>query len=92
MSGTATKKKYSKALPTNVFQDHVVCCAGTSASAPMAAAIIALTLEANPALTWRDVQHIMIRTARYNRVKNFIQHIMIRTARYNRVYKVTLHD
>jgi len=30
----------------------------------MAAAIIALTLEANPSLTWRDVQHIMVRTAR----------------------------
>ena len=34
---------------------------GTSASAPMAAAIIALTLEAEPDLTWRDVQHIMVR-------------------------------
>ena len=30
----------------------------------MAAAIIALILEANPALTWRDVQHIMIKTSR----------------------------
>ncbi|XP_035383608.1 proprotein convertase subtilisin/kexin type 5 [Electrophorus electricus] len=37
---------------------------GTSASAPMAAAIIALTLEANPLLTWRDVQHIIVRTSR----------------------------
>ena len=30
----------------------------------MAAAIIALTLEANPDLTWRDVQHIMVRTSK----------------------------
>ena len=30
----------------------------------MAAAIIALTLEANPSLTWRDVQHIIVNTAR----------------------------
>ncbi|KAK3508672.1 hypothetical protein QTP70_003316 [Hemibagrus guttatus] len=37
---------------------------GTSASAPMAAGIIALTLEANPLLTWRDVQHIIVKTAR----------------------------
>ncbi|XP_016148018.1 proprotein convertase subtilisin/kexin type 5-like [Sinocyclocheilus grahami] len=37
---------------------------GTSASAPMAAGIIALTLEANPALTWRDVQHIVVKTSR----------------------------
>ncbi|XP_053474688.1 proprotein convertase subtilisin/kexin type 5 [Ictalurus furcatus] len=37
---------------------------GTSASAPMAAGIIALTLEANPLLTWRDVQHIIVKTSR----------------------------
>uniref|UniRef100_A0A7I5E6G8 P/Homo B domain-containing protein n=1 Tax=Haemonchus contortus TaxID=6289 RepID=A0A7I5E6G8_HAECO len=35
----------------------------TSASAPLAAAMIALALEANPDLTWRDVQHIVLRTA-----------------------------
>uniref|UniRef100_A0A3Q0QVV0 Proprotein convertase subtilisin/kexin type 5b n=1 Tax=Amphilophus citrinellus TaxID=61819 RepID=A0A3Q0QVV0_AMPCI len=37
---------------------------GTSASAPMAAAIIALALEANSLLTWRDVQHIIVKTSR----------------------------
>uniref|UniRef100_A0A3P9MI74 Proprotein convertase subtilisin/kexin type 5b n=1 Tax=Oryzias latipes TaxID=8090 RepID=A0A3P9MI74_ORYLA len=37
---------------------------GTSASAPMAAAIIALALEANSDLTWRDVQHIIVKTSR----------------------------
>uniref|UniRef100_A0AAY4DKJ2 P/Homo B domain-containing protein n=1 Tax=Denticeps clupeoides TaxID=299321 RepID=A0AAY4DKJ2_9TELE len=37
---------------------------GTSASAPMAAGIIALALEANPLLTWRDVQHIIVKTSR----------------------------
>jgi subtilisin family serine protease len=31
---------------------------GTSAATPMVAAIIALALEADPDLTWRDVQHI----------------------------------
>jgi furin len=36
---------------------------GTSASAPIAAAIIALGLEANYGLTWRDVQHILVRTS-----------------------------
>nr|CDP91732.1 BMA-BLI-4, isoform c [Brugia malayi] len=36
---------------------------GTSASAPIAAGIIALALEANPNLTWRDMQHIVLRTA-----------------------------
>ncbi|XP_030075884.1 proprotein convertase subtilisin/kexin type 4 [Microcaecilia unicolor] len=36
---------------------------GTSASAPLAAAIIALALEANPALTWRDMQHLVVRSS-----------------------------
>ena len=36
---------------------------GTSAAAPVAAALIALMLEARPCLTWRDVQHIIAFTA-----------------------------
>lgn len=37
---------------------------GTSASAPLAAGICALTLQANPNLTWRDLQHIVVLSAR----------------------------
>jgi subtilisin-like proprotein convertase family protein len=37
---------------------------GTSAAAPLAAGVVALMLEANPALTWRDVQHILVASAR----------------------------
>ncbi len=37
---------------------------GTSAAAPLAAGAIALMLQANPNLGWRDVQHVLIRTAR----------------------------
>eukprot|EP00118_Oscarella_pearsei_P006471 m.29220 g.29220 ORF g.29220 m.29220 type:complete len:693 (+) comp31150_c0_seq3:24-2102(+) len=37
---------------------------GTSASAPLAAGFLALALEANPKLTWRDAQHIVVRSAR----------------------------
>ena len=37
---------------------------GTSASAPLAAGVVALALQANPALTWRDMQHIVVMTAR----------------------------
>ncbi|VDK21054.1 unnamed protein product [Taenia asiatica] len=36
---------------------------GTSASAPLAVGIIALMLEANPKLTWRDVQYLTVLTA-----------------------------
>ncbi len=36
---------------------------GTSASAPIAAGIIALALEANPSLTWRDIQYLIVATS-----------------------------
>ncbi len=39
---------------------------GTSAAAPMVTAVIALMLEANPNLTYRDVQEILVRSARQN--------------------------
>ncbi|CAL8349422.1 unnamed protein product [Merluccius merluccius] len=37
---------------------------GTSVSAPMAAGVIALALEANLLLSWRDVQHLLVKTSR----------------------------
>lgn len=37
---------------------------GTSASAPIAAAICALALEANHHLSWRDMQHLVVLTSR----------------------------
>jgi len=35
---------------------------GTSSSAPLVSGTVALMLEANPDLTWRDVQHILLRS------------------------------
>ncbi|XP_012878148.1 PREDICTED: proprotein convertase subtilisin/kexin type 4 [Dipodomys ordii] len=37
---------------------------GTSASAPLAAGMIALALEANPLLSWRDLQHLVVRASK----------------------------
>ncbi|XP_054321358.2 proprotein convertase subtilisin/kexin type 4 isoform X10 [Pongo pygmaeus] len=37
---------------------------GTSASAPLAAGMIALALEANPFLSWRDMQHLVVRASK----------------------------
>ncbi|XP_064411557.1 proprotein convertase subtilisin/kexin type 5b [Latimeria chalumnae] len=53
-----------KIITTDLRQRCTDSHTGTSASAPMAAGIIALALEANPYLTWRDVQHIIVRTSR----------------------------
>lgn len=60
-SGTTAERQI---VTTDLHHKCTKSHTGTSASAPMAAAIIALTLEANPDLTWRDVQHIIIRTSK----------------------------
>ena len=39
---------------------------GTSAAAPMVSGVVALMLEVNPNLDWRDIQHILIDTAQKN--------------------------
>ncbi len=36
---------------------------GTSSATPLVSGIVALMLDANPTLTWRDVQHILVETA-----------------------------
>jgi len=45
---------------------------GTSASTAMASGIIALALEANPDLTWRDVQHLIARSSKPLAPQNMI--------------------
>ena len=46
--------------------DYMSRMNGTSAAAPMVSGVIALMLEANPNLSWRDVQEILVRSARQN--------------------------
>ncbi|XP_043214321.1 neuroendocrine convertase 1-like isoform X2 [Amphibalanus amphitrite] len=60
---------YTVGHPNNVITTamHDRCTSGfsgTSASAPMAASMVALMLEVNPQLTWRDVQHLVVYTSR----------------------------
>uniref|UniRef100_A0A8C7DPL1 Neuroendocrine convertase 1 n=1 Tax=Oncorhynchus kisutch TaxID=8019 RepID=A0A8C7DPL1_ONCKI len=43
---------------------------GTSASAPLAAGIFALSLEQNPELTWRDLQHLVVWTSEFDPLAN----------------------
>ena len=50
-------------VDTNIFINKRSKYFLSSASAPMAAGVVALVLEANPELRWRDVQHITIRNA-----------------------------
>ncbi|XP_017772277.1 PREDICTED: neuroendocrine convertase 1-like, partial [Nicrophorus vespilloides] len=48
---------------TDLHNECTIKHTGTSASAPLAAGIIALALEVNPKLTWRDVQHLIVWTS-----------------------------
>lgn len=45
--------------------DYTSWFGGTSAASPVAAGVVALMLEANPNLGWRDVQTILAATARH---------------------------
>lgn len=42
---------------------------GTSAAAPQVAGVTALMLQARPELSWRDVQHILVRTSSRTRLQ-----------------------
>lgn len=43
---------------------------GTSASAPIAAGLCALALEANSNLTWRDMQYLVVMTSNIKPLQN----------------------
>ncbi|XP_055335787.1 neuroendocrine convertase 1-like [Paramacrobiotus metropolitanus] len=51
--------KEGKIISTDILNSCTTEHTGTSASAPLAAGMIALALEANPSLTWRDMKHIV---------------------------------
>src|SRR5262245_51460746 len=46
--------------------DYTTNFTGTSASAPLVSGVIALILQANPQLSWRDVREILMRSATVN--------------------------
>jgi len=52
-SGVATTDLYGRCTRSH---------SGTSAAAPEAAGVFALALEANPNLSWRDLQHLTVLT------------------------------
>lgn len=51
-------KEERQIVTTDLHHSCTISHTGTSASAPLAAGIAALVLEANKNLTWRDLQHI----------------------------------
>ncbi|XP_067458445.1 neuroendocrine convertase 1-like [Thunnus thynnus] len=68
MAVTLTGASVGGSLPlvtvTNIGEGCVKHFPGTSSAAPIAAGILALVLEVNPELTWRDVKHLIAKTAK----------------------------
>ncbi|XP_052279623.1 furin-like protease kpc-1 isoform X3 [Dreissena polymorpha] len=60
-SGSAGERQI---MTTDIKKGCTETHTGTSASAPIAAGLCALALQANPMLTWRDMQHIVVMTAK----------------------------
>ncbi|KAL9969268.1 hypothetical protein ACROYT_G021464 [Oculina patagonica] len=53
----------NKVVTTDLHHKCTEVFKGTSSAAPLAAGMLALVLEANPKLTWRDVQHIIVESS-----------------------------
>eukprot|EP01111_Echinosteliopsis_oligospora_P011605 TRINITY_DN3868_c0_g1_i4.p1 TRINITY_DN3868_c0_g1~~TRINITY_DN3868_c0_g1_i4.p1 ORF type:complete len:300 (-),score=99.94 TRINITY_DN3868_c0_g1_i4:138-1037(-) len=65
-SGVSGKSIVTSDLVGSVGTSPTECTSsfgGTSAAAPLVAGVVALMLEANPNLGWRDVKHIIINTS-----------------------------
>ncbi|MEY4615204.1 MAG: Microbial serine proteinase precursor [Pseudomonadota bacterium] len=63
-SSSTTNDFNSGVLAINNLCRYTSAFNGTSSATPMASGAIALLLEGNPQLTWRDVKHILAKTAR----------------------------
>lgn len=61
----------------NATCDYTNIMNGTSSAAPIVSGVVALMLEANPALTWREVKYILATTAQmvdYDAFDNELEH------------------
>lgn len=66
--GTANKnsksaRAFERGGEGNTDCKYTTLFAGTSAAAPLVSGVVALLLEANPTLNWREIKHILATTA-----------------------------
>jgi subtilisin family serine protease len=60
---TSSVTGFNKGNSLNPFCNYTSIMNGTSSATPVLSGVVALMLEANPNLTWRDVKHILAMTA-----------------------------
>lgn len=63
-AATYSGNKRKNLTSTSLSSSCVTGLRGTSFSTPLAAGMIALALQTNPSLTWRDVQHLVVETSK----------------------------
>jgi subtilisin-like proprotein convertase family protein len=54
----------NRGIDTTDLNGYTTSFGGTSSASPLGAGVVALMLEANPSLTWRDVQHVLVHSSR----------------------------
>lgn len=62
-SAVAGKVEFERGRDGNDACNYTTTFNGTSAAAPVLSGVVALLLEANPELNWRDVKYILAKTA-----------------------------
>lgn len=64
----SSNEGYNTTSTTNDYsnKNYTKCFSGTSSATPLASGVIALVLEANPNLGWRDVRQVIAKSARRN--------------------------
>lgn len=67
-SNSGNRNPGSGVATTDLYGNCTLHHSGTSAAAPEAAGVFALALEANPKLTWRDMQHLTVLTSTRNKL------------------------
>lgn len=60
---SGTQSDFNRGQSPNSDCEHVSTMNGTSSASPIVAGSLALILNANPSLTWREVKHIIAATA-----------------------------
>lgn len=62
-TATSGNINFERGTDGNTNCNYTVAFSGTSAAAPMASGVLALIMQANPNLTWREIKYILAKTA-----------------------------